>query len=142
MLRALFGESYARDFGIALWEGTRIRGLREECFVLRVASAGSLRAAFSPPFEISAGRAFGAGLLDVEGDLELAVDAIYRAGASLRTLAKVRVAQLLRRLPRVALPRLREARLRGRIHSRARDRAAIGFHYDQQIGRASCRERV
>ena len=28
---------------------------------------------------------------------------------------------------------MREAKLRGRMHSRARDRAAIGFHYDQPI---------
>ncbi len=133
VLRLLFGESYARDFGVALWEGTRIYPARDERFVLRVASPGSLRAAFTPPFDLSVGRAFGAGLLDVEGDLECAVDALYRAGTSVRTLAKVQLAQLLRRLPRVALPRLREAKLRGRMHSRARDRAAIGFHYDQPI---------
>jgi cyclopropane-fatty-acyl-phospholipid synthase len=132
-LRVLFGEAYARDFGVALWEGTRIRAARDERFVLRVASPGSLRAAFTPPFDLSAGRAFGAGLLEVEGDLERAVDALYRAGASLHTLAKMRLVQLLRRLPKIALPRLREAKLRGRVHSRARDRAAIGFHYDQPI---------
>jgi cyclopropane-fatty-acyl-phospholipid synthase len=44
-----------------------------------------------------------------------------------------RLALLLRRLPAVPLPELREARLSGKRHSLARDRAAIGFHYDQPV---------
>jgi cyclopropane-fatty-acyl-phospholipid synthase len=133
VLRLLYGQEYARNFGIALWEGTRVEASGMERYVLRVAEAGALRAAFMPPIELSAGRAFGAGLLDVDGDLEDAVDALYRAGAAIRPLVAVRLLRLLRRLPRVPLPKLREARLRGRIHSRARDRTAIGFHYDQPV---------
>lgn len=109
-----------------------------ERFVLLVNSAGALRAAFSPPLELSAGRAFGAGLLDVEGDLELAVDALYRAGTKLRVFDAIRMARLLRRLPKIATPRLRAAKLRGRVHSRARDRAAIGFHYDLPVAFYGC----
>lgn len=133
VLRLLFGDLYAEDFAIALWEGTRVAAAGNERFVLRVNSAGALRTAFSPPIDLSAGRAFGAGLLDVEGDLEHAVDTLRRAGAALRTLDAIRMARLLRRLPRVPTPRLRAANLRGRIHSRARDRAAIGFHYDLPV---------
>ena len=94
---------------------------------------GALRSAFTPPIDLSAGRAFGAGLLDVEGDLEHAVDTLYRASTSLR--ASPTSCGSLRVLRQVAersrCRRLREAQLRGRVHSRAHDRAAIGFHYDQ-----------
>ncbi len=131
VLRLLFGEQYARDFGARLWDGTRVHASNGERFVLEVNSPGALRSAFTAPLDLSAGRAFGAGLLDVDGDLEHAVDTIYRASGSLRTITAVRLLHVLRKLPKVGIPRLREAKLRGRLHSRARDRAAIGFHYDQ-----------
>ncbi|MGA8098190.1 MAG: cyclopropane-fatty-acyl-phospholipid synthase family protein [Candidatus Cybelea sp.] len=130
-LHALFGEAYAREFGIQLWDGTRVLGAEAERFVLRVNLPGALRAAFTLPLDLSAGRAFGAGLLDVDGSLEHAVNTLQRASEALRGLASVRLVRLLGRLPRIATPSLREAKLRGRVHSRARDRAAIGFHYDQ-----------
>jgi cyclopropane-fatty-acyl-phospholipid synthase len=133
VLRLLFGKGYAREFGVLLWDGTRVEGLSEERFVLRVNAPGALRVAFTPPLDLSSGMAFAAGLLDVDGDIEHAVEALYRAGAALRTRDKLRLLSLLRRLPKVTMPRLREAKLRGRLHSRARDRAAIGFHYDQPL---------
>jgi cyclopropane-fatty-acyl-phospholipid synthase len=130
VLRLLFGEAYACGFGVLLWDGTRVHG-DDEAFVLRVNAPGALRAAFTPPLELCAGRAFGAGLLDVDGDLERAVDALYRAGVSLRGRDVARMVRLLRGLPKTPIAGLREARLRGRLHSRARDRNAIAFHYDQ-----------
>lgn len=132
-LHALFGEAYAREFAIQLWDGTHVPAVEAERFVLRVNLPGALRVAFTPPLDLSAGRAFGSGLLEVEGDLEDAVDTLYRASTGLRGLAIMRLVRLLRRLPNVATPSLREAKLRGRVHSRARDRAAIGFHYDQPV---------
>lgn len=133
MLHLVFRDDFARNFGVALWDGTRIDAVAEERFVLRVNSAGALRAALTPQFDLAAGRAFGAGLLDVDGDLESAVDALFRARLSLRGRDLLRLMGLLRRLPKESLPPLREAKLRGRVHSRSRDRAAIGFHYDQPI---------
>lgn len=132
-LRVIFGDAYAREFGIRLWDGTKIDASETERFVLVVNSAGALRAAFAPPLELSAGRAFGTGMLDVEGDLERAVDALLASNHTLRGRELVRLVGLLRRLPKTPWPRLREAKLRGRAHSRKRDRAAIGFHYDQPI---------
>ncbi|MBV8531112.1 MAG: class I SAM-dependent methyltransferase [Candidatus Eremiobacteraeota bacterium] len=133
VLRLLFGDAYAGDFGVLLWEGTRVPAALWERFTLRINAPGALRAAFSPPIELSAARAFGAALVDVDGDLEYAVDRLFSAGRSLRGRDLVRLVGLLRRLPKVAMPRLREARLRGRVHSLARDRAAVGFHYDQPL---------
>ncbi len=132
MLRAIFGDAYAREFGIELWDGTRVPAAKAERFTLRVNAPGALRAAFTPPIDLSVGRAFGAGLLDVDGDLESAVDAFYRTGAP-RGRRLFGLLRLLSRLPKMTPPGMREARLRGRVHSRARDRAAIGFHYDQPI---------
>ncbi len=132
-LRAFFQEAYALEFGVLLWDGTRVPAANVERFVLRVNAPGALRTALTPPIDLAVGRAFGAGLLDVDGDLERAIDSLYRAGATLRPSGIVRLVRLLRRLPNVAIPPLREAKLRGRLHSKARDRAAIGFHYDQPV---------
>lgn len=65
--------------------------------------------------------------------MEAAADvmlAVIKAQSPLRLL---RAALLIRKLPKSSLPPLREARLRGRRHSPARDRAATGFHYDQPV---------
>ena len=133
VLRSIFADAYARDFGVALWEGTRVRGSNGERFVLRINSPGALRAAFTPPAELNAGRAFGSGLLEVDGALEPAFDAFSRATRRLRARDLLRLIPLVRRLPKAATPHMREARLHGRVHSRARDRSAIRFHYDQPI---------
>ena len=93
----------------------------------------ALRLAFTPPVDLSTGRAFAAGLLDAQGDLECAVDAFYRVGQTRSPLRIVRMLAALRRLPAMPRPELPEARLHGGRHSQARDRAAIGFHYDQPV---------
>jgi cyclopropane-fatty-acyl-phospholipid synthase len=133
VLRCLFGNAYARDFGVILWDGSRVEPQGEARFLLRVSAPGALRSAFTPPLDLNTGRAIGAGLIGIDGDIERAVDIFYHASASLRASGRVRLFALLRRLPKAATPHLREARLRGLVHSRARDRAAIGFHYDQPI---------
>jgi cyclopropane-fatty-acyl-phospholipid synthase len=133
VLRTLFGEAYARDFNIALWEGTYVPASRQARFTLRVNAPGALRSAFTPPADLNAGRAFAAGLLDVDGDIEAAVDELFDFVQRPPALTLVKLAMLLRRMPRAHLPQLREAHLRGKRHSLARDRAAIGFHYDQPV---------
>jgi len=102
-------------------------------FTLIVNDPGALRAAFRPPVDLNAGRAFAAGLLDIEGDVETAIDTFYRATLNLSRSTLVRLAFQLRKLPHASLPALREANLRGRRHSLERDRAAIGFHYDLPV---------
>jgi cyclopropane-fatty-acyl-phospholipid synthase len=133
ILRSVFGHDYARRFAIRLWEGTFIPAQEERSFTLYVNDPGALRAAFRPPVDLNAGRAFAAGLLDVEGDAEAAVDAMMAAMERPAIGTMARLALLLRRLPSTPLPELREAQLRGKRHSPARDRAAIGFHYDQPV---------
>lgn len=133
ILRLIFGEAYGNRFAVRFWDGSRFPESGERPFTLAVNGPGALRAAFRPPFDLNAGRALAAGLLDVEGDIEAAVDAMLGAATTIGAAAKVRLAMLLRKLPAPELPALREARLRGKVHSLERDRAAIGFHYDQPI---------
>jgi len=133
VLRIVFGDAYARDFNVALWDGTYVAASREPRFTLCVNSPGALRAAFSPPVNLNAGRTFASGLLDVDGDIEAAVDELYDLVQRPPAPTLLRLMLLLRRLPRAHLPELREAHLRGKRHSLARDRAAIGFHYDQPV---------
>lgn len=133
IMRALFRETYARDFALELWDGTIIPAERSERFRLVIGEAGALRAAFRPPVDLNAGRAFAAGLLECRGDVEAGVDALYKALESLRVRSKLQILALLARMPTAKLPALREAALRGRRHSVERDRAAIGFHYDQPV---------
>lgn len=133
ILRLLFGDAYARDFAVRLWEGTLIPAQERQRFTLRVNHPGALRTAFRPPVDLNAGRAFAAGLLDIEGDVEAAIDALMSVMNHPAVGTAARLALLLRRLPIAPLPQLREANLRGKRHSLARDRAAIGFHYDQPV---------
>ncbi len=100
---------------------------------MHVNHPGALRTAFKPPVDLNAGRAFTAGLLDVSGDVEAAVDELLDVMRTPSGPALLRLTMLLRRLPTAPLPPLREAHLSGKRHSLERDRAAIGFHYDQPV---------
>ncbi|MDQ2872025.1 MAG: cyclopropane-fatty-acyl-phospholipid synthase family protein [Candidatus Eremiobacteraeota bacterium] len=133
VLRLLFGEAYARTFAIRLWDGTEIPGEERTDFTLLVNTPGAIRSAFSPPVDLNAGRAFAAGLLECEGDMEAAVDAMYVALNRFSKTSIPRMLTLLARLPKEQLSPLQEAHLNGRLHSRERDRQAIGFHYDQPV---------
>lgn len=133
ILADLFGSNFLKTFDVRLWDSRvfATNGTRE--FTLLVNAPGALRAAFRPPVDLNAGRAFSAGLLGVEGDVEAAIDALFAAVSRLSGVQLFRLMGALRRLPRVDLPVFREARLRGKRHSLERDRAAIGFHYDQPV---------
>ena len=133
ILRLIFGENYARRYAIRLWDGTTVPASESADFTLLVNHPGALRTGFKPPIDLNAGRAFAAGLLDVEGDVEAAVDELMHAIDRPSGAALLQLTLLLRRLPVAPLPELREAHLRGKRHSLQRDRAAIGFHYDQPV---------
>ena len=86
-----------------------------------------------PPSADGLGEAYLRGDIDIEGDIWAAIDAgrsidIRRLGHDLPRLA--RLGFRLRRGAGPAPTLRRRARLPGRRHSRARDLAAIRFHYD------------
>ena len=141
VLRTLFGEAYARDFNIALWEGTYVPASRQARFTLRVNAPGALRSAFTPPADLNAGRAFAAGLLDVDGDIEAAVDELFDFVQRPPALTLVKLAMLLRRMPRAHLPQLRDCLLytsRTQVdralfdHEKARGRSGPCIDVDRQ----------
>src|SRR5579862_8125730 len=103
LLAEFFGEAYARAFSVVLWDGTRIAARQTERFVFRVNEPGALRAALTPPLDLSFGRAFAAGLISLDGDLESAIDELYCAAGVLRPGAVLKIALLTRRLPRATL---------------------------------------
>src|SRR5580700_10573189 len=96
ILRTLFGKRFARDFAIELWDGTRIESAQDTLFTLKINEPFGLRAAFAPPLDLSPGRAFVEKWIDIEGDIEAAIQTLERAiGAFPRFALPKMIAQLL-----------------------------------------------
>jgi len=131
ILAVLFGDRLGRDVAVRLWDGTAIAAT-ESHFELLVNAPFALRAAFSPPLSLHPGEAFVESWIDVHGDLETAIDILERSTDRLSSVDLARMAASMLGLPRP--PRaLGSASLSGRVHSKTRDAAAIGFHYDQPV---------
>jgi cyclopropane-fatty-acyl-phospholipid synthase len=137
VLEQLFGSAEGRSFAVRFWDDSVDQpGHTEPRVTLVLRSPWALRRMFLPPSELRLGEAFARGDFDIEGDLEAAA-----ALASLVRAVVSRPAALSRLLFRlVALPAdppssrpRRRSRGIARLaptHSRARDRAAVGSHYD------------
>ncbi|HXP92805.1 MAG TPA: cyclopropane-fatty-acyl-phospholipid synthase family protein [Candidatus Binatia bacterium] len=134
ILKLLFRSEFARRFSVRLWDGTSIPAAERAEFEFFVNTPFALRAAFTPPLDLNPGRAYVERYIDIAGDAEAAVDAFATA---LERLPKAFLPLLAYRLARSPRPPsdsgTRQARLRGKLHTRARDAAAIGFHYDQPL---------
>jgi len=122
-----------RNFAVRLWDGTVLPAAGEPVFTLTLAHPSALRRMFRPPLELAVGEAFIYGDFDIEGDIYASLT-LFDTLAK-RTFAPGELAMLVRGL--LALPKLPPrqstngvAHLRGALHSRARDRAAIQYHYD------------
>jgi cyclopropane-fatty-acyl-phospholipid synthase len=122
-----------RSFAVRLWDGTVLPAAGEPAFTLTLAHAGALRRMFRPPLEHALGEAFIYGDFDIEGDMCASLTLFDTL--ALRAFAPGELAMLVRGV--LALPKLPArqsthgvAHLRGALHSRARDRAAIQYHYD------------
>lgn len=93
---------------------------------------GALRSMLLPANDLSAGETYVLDGVDFEGDISSIIEFGCRAADSKRSsIAKARLYRLLRQLPEDedrdegARPRMR-----GVLHSRRRDKAAVGHHYD------------
>lgn len=123
-----------RAFSVRLWDGTELPAEDKPVFSLALNHPGALRRMFKPPIELSLGEAFILKDFDIEGDIfsviplmESIVDRDFSTGEILS------LAFGLLALPASgpARPQGRgPAKLRGAVHSRERDRAAIQYHYD------------
>ena len=139
-MAALFGAPDTRRFAVRYWDGTVEQPIAADAppaaFTLVIPSPGALRRTFLAPSELHLGEAYVRGDIDVEGNLEAAVevgDTIRTQLASPATLLHA-VRELLA-LPRDHAPEKAHERRPGLSHtgwrhSRRRDRAAVRSHYD------------
>jgi cyclopropane-fatty-acyl-phospholipid synthase len=126
-----------RGFAVRFWDGSKLppSGGGAAVVTLVVRSPAALARVLREPNEVGLGRAWISGELDVEGDLEQALEAGEALrGVSLGARDKLAAFGAARRLGALrlrALGALRsEARLAGGRHSLQRDRAAVRHHYD------------
>ncbi|MDT0200432.1 cyclopropane-fatty-acyl-phospholipid synthase family protein [Nocardioides sp. AE5] len=120
---------------LVAWDGSAAGPADAPRVVLN--SPRALSRVFWHPGELGAAQAYVAGEIDVEGDLTAALDHVHTVAGE-RGLAGIRpspavAAALLRlirdvRMPPSAPPS--QARVRGRLHTKFRDRLAISHHYD------------
>ncbi|HEX2267361.1 MAG TPA: class I SAM-dependent methyltransferase, partial [Actinomycetota bacterium] len=100
-----------------------------------IRSPRAVRRLLTAPGELGLGRAYVAGDIDLEGDLD-AILALGDDRTQLRfgprdvALASRAILSIGGLRPLRLPPPPEEARLRGRLHSRERDAAAISHHYD------------
>lgn len=135
--RRLFHHYHPRDFTLRLWDGTEWPAeTQNPTFTWIIRRPGALRRMFRAwDTDVHLGEAYVYGEFDVEGRLEAAFhtgDWLLRGGVG--ALDAVRLARDLRRLPAeddIGDGPVHAARLRGKVHSRRRDRQAISFHYDR-----------
>ncbi len=134
-LQTMLRDCPQRDFSVRFWDGTTWSpdSSQEPRFTLRLNHPASLRSMFLPPSDLTLGEAFIYNDFDVEGDIEAMIDV---GDALFDSLGKKRLLGMAGRL--LTLPSLDSPehgmrprlRLRGRRHSKERDRAAVTSHYD------------
>jgi cyclopropane-fatty-acyl-phospholipid synthase len=122
-----------RPFSVRFWDGEGVEATEPGAPTFTFRSPAALAHVLRAPGELGIGRAYVAGLVDVD-DLEAAlqtVDAFEAPPLSLRQ--KLRLGGALVRACGLTLPPRppsAELRLRGTRHSLARDRRAVRHHYD------------
>ena len=120
--------------GVTLYRGSSPRA------TIVLTHSGIIRELLMSGSDIGVAEAYIRGQITVDGDLESAIDALAVARRT-RTpkawLEIVRIASRIAAAPHVAdrskhsdAPQRQPARLKGRRHSRERDRAAVEYHYN------------
>ncbi len=137
LLDELFAGYGRRDFAVRLWDGSMwgAEPGKPARFTLVLRHPGALRAMLLPPSELALGEAYIYDDVDIEGEIEAVFPLADHLLGRGRFPAgdRLRLARRLLALParNGARPTGRRARLRGRKHSRARDRQAVTYHYDR-----------
>jgi cyclopropane-fatty-acyl-phospholipid synthase len=119
------------------WDGSEAGPADAPLVELR--SPQALRRLLWHPGELGAAQAYVTGEADLPGDLDTTLSALMGAGRRATPGVRPRLRALLRAASVARAARLvgppppapaTQARVRGRLHSRARDRASISHHYD------------
>jgi cyclopropane-fatty-acyl-phospholipid synthase len=133
-LEKIFGAVSPRAFAVRLWDGTMLPASPGQAthFTLRIQHPGALRRMFWSPTELSLGEAYVYDDYDIEGDVEMALSVGLGLLGKARAWGEIlRLRSLLMRLPAAGPPHVSLApQLRGKVHSQARDRCAVRYHYD------------
>lgn len=134
-LQQLVREYHPRNFTVELWDGTRWEPEAGHFhrFTWKINRPGALRAAFEEASQVAFAEAYVYGNFDLEGDLAGVFPlADYLLNHNWSKQEKARLGTMLRALPRAdhSAPLRPGRQLRGRLHSEARDRQAIHYHYD------------
>ncbi len=133
-LAMIIGDYHPRNFRIVLWDGSSIEPERGENaqFTLTFNHPQALRKLLSSPTQLSLCEGYIFGDYDLEGDLRATVSVgEYIAKKSLSWMQKAKIALLLRALGRAErAENTIKIDLNGSLHSRARDRRAVSYHYD------------
>jgi len=123
-----------RSFDVRLPDGVVLPGSLDPVFTLILNHPGALRRMLSPPIELSMGESFIYGDFDIEGDIFSAfslIDKYLNRKFSLADMIGIIRDTVALPVEGPARPAgAGPARLRGRLHSRERDLAAIRYHYD------------
>ena len=125
--------------GFRFWDGSSL-GPADAKTTVVLRSPMALRRILYAPGELGFGRAYVAGELDLEGDIFAVFDLRSLMGGErdhvelhLDARGVAALATAARKLGILGLPPkppLEEAHLRGRLHSKERDAAAVAHHYD------------
>jgi len=119
---------------VALADGTVLREPRGPLEATVILSQPAiLRVLLARASDLGAGEAVVRGEIAVEGSIERALCTMDDVAAARTPREWISIAALAAKLPQLPLDRQetpRRARLRGRVHSIERDRAAIAHHYD------------
>lgn len=135
ILETIFQDWQPRTFAVRFWDGSvwGTETQEEPRFTLVLRHPGALRQMFLPPTELALAEAYLFDDFDIEGDIE----AIFPVAKYLRDenrglAAQVRLGAELLRLPDGRSLRPQQgAQLDGQVHSIARDRQAIAYHYNR-----------
>jgi cyclopropane-fatty-acyl-phospholipid synthase len=122
-----------RPFAIALWDGTSVPATIDDAPTFTIGSPRALAHVLRSPGELGIGRAYVSGLIEVD-KLDEAITVvtdwepppISLADRARLGLALVRACGLVAPPP---VPKI-EKRQTGTLHSLARDRSAVGYHYN------------
>jgi cyclopropane-fatty-acyl-phospholipid synthase len=132
-VESIFGSYQPRNFAVRLWDGTTWGPEQGHParFTLVLHHPDSLRKMFWPPGELTLAEAYIHDDFDIEGDVESVFplgDYFEEHSGNLRNL------RLLADLFRMPIPSLQTGRtsalLKGAVHSKARDRQAVTYHYN------------
>jgi cyclopropane-fatty-acyl-phospholipid synthase len=129
----LLREYHPRDFAVELWNGMRWDpDPGQFCrFTWHIRHPALFRALLRPNLQVALAEAFIYGDFDISGDI-LAIFPIaeYLEKKHFGAAKKLRLATLIATLPAPLHQEKAQAELRGRAHSKSRDREAVSFHYD------------